>query len=115
MAVRLLYWFRAAFIGAFFGVLVLALMPDAKGIGSSYDKLNHIFAFFVLGVLVRLAWPETGAPYALALLLLFGIAIEVVQFFVGRDASVFDVAADVVGLALAVCATVIIRPRSAAS
>lgn len=90
---------------------MLAITPAPFITGSSYDKLNHIFAFFVLGVLARLAWPKAGALWPWALLLLFGILIEVVQYFVGRDASAFDVLADAIGVALAICATLIVRPR----
>jgi len=102
--------FRIAFIAAFVGIWILAVMPAPPPVGSSYDKLNHVFAFFVLGVLARLAWPEGGAFKALTLLLLFGILIEVVQYFVGRDASAFDVLADSIGLLLAISATHIAQP-----
>ncbi|MDI1300861.1 MAG: VanZ family protein [bacterium] len=107
---RLRWIFRAAFFCALLGIWVLAIMPAPPAIGSSYDKANHAFAFLVLGVLARMAWPRAGASRVPGLLLLFGILIEVVQYFVGRDASVFDVMADGVGLALAVCVMLFVRP-----
>lgn len=88
-------------------VLVLAWLPakEVAVFGFSYDKLNHIAAFFALGVLGRVSWPHSKSIWVIFGLLLVGVGIEVVQHFLGRDASVWDVLADTIGLALAVVAT----------
>lgn len=101
---------RLVFILTITVVFILAVLPAQEvHIGFSYDKLNHIAAFFVLGVLTRFAWPGKGAALALLLLLGFGILIEVVQYYEGRDASFLDVMADIIGLALAVVVTATLR------
>lgn len=93
--------FRFVFIVTLLAVLVLALLPDREvDVGFTYDKLNHVAAFLVLGVLFCLAWPEIKWCMALGVLLLVGVSIEVAQHFVGRDASFWDVVADAVGLGL---------------
>lgn len=89
-------------------VLVLAFLPSntVSSIGFAYDKLNHIAAFFALGVLARLSWANSKSLLIIVALLLVGVGIEAVQHVLGRDASVWDVLADTIGLALAVTATI---------
>lgn len=100
---------RAAFLVCLCVVLYLALdsAPAVKGL--DYDKANHVLAFFGLGVLLRLGWPRFHIIWAILALLAFGILIEVLQHFTGRDAAFGDVLADIIGLALAVFATQIFR------
>jgi VanZ family protein len=74
--------------------------PTAANTG--WDKANHALAFVVLTLCARRAFP--AAP--LALLACAGVAfggfIEIVQLFVpGRSAEWSDLAADAVGIALA--------------
>ena len=64
------------------------------------DKLNHVLAFYVLGLLADFSWPESGfrLPKAFALLG-YGLAIEIIQYFLPhRTFSLFDLGADAVGL-----------------
>jgi hypothetical protein len=94
-------FFRLAFWGALALALLLALLPD-KDLGSlgfrvgfSNDKLNHIGAFVVLGVLGSLGWKKH--PLLLIGCLLFvGALIEVLQGlpFIGRDRDFLDWVAD---------------------
>jgi len=67
-----------------------------------WDKAEHAAAFVVLSLLVDLSFPERRfGPAKIAALLAFGAWIEVVQYFLpGRDASLRDVVADGVGIAL---------------
>lgn len=86
------------------GIFVLALAP-ARAVPAEIvgDKVQHAAAFATLAFLpcaVRLR----AALWVGPLLLLYGGAIEVVQFFVGRDASWYDVGADLLGISLGVAA-----------
>jgi peptidoglycan/LPS O-acetylase OafA/YrhL len=84
--------FRAAFWLAALGAFVLAVIPGSVGPPEQYDKLNHAFAFMVLGALGVLGFP-TRRPVTLFVgLALFGAAIEITQGlpFVHRDCSLWD-------------------------
>lgn len=98
-------FFRRAFWQLLFclvlvAVLLLAWLP-VSDVGTGSDKLNHVLAFVVLGLLAQAAWPSWRAM-ALAGLLVLGGLIELVQAQVGRDASGGDWLADAVGLVMAV-------------
>lgn len=66
------------------------------------DKLRHSAAFLVLAVLADRAFPRPGLLAAKAAsLLAFGAGIEIVQYFLPyREASLLDLLADGVGIAL---------------
>lgn len=73
----------------------------------STDKVIHAVAYAVLAALVALAWYATGRPirwtYLLAaglVIVLYGALDEWTQIPVGRDGSVGDWVADVVGTAI---------------
>ena len=62
------------------------------------DKANHVFAFIVLGLLLRLSY---GITYwrAIVLLLVFGIFIELSQYMTpSRSAEIQDIGADLIGI-----------------
>jgi VanZ family protein len=64
------------------------------------DKIIHVAAFYVLGLLADVSWPASGfrLPKALALLG-YGLAVEIMQYFLPhRTFSLFDLGADAVGL-----------------
>lgn len=81
----------------------LAWRPAAiKPLGSGWIDLNHIFAFCVLTVVARLAFPALRhAAWQVPLgLLAFGGLIEVGQAFVpGRTCEWSDLYADAAGIA----------------
>ena len=88
---RLLFW--AAMLFAF----VMAVVPHPPMLpGQPSDKLQHIFAFIVLALLGRLAYPETRKRVLLFGLMAFGALIEVAQAIpmIHRDADPFDWLAD---------------------
>ncbi len=61
------------------------------------DKGNHVFAFVVLGFLLRMGF-RISYFKGLALLILYGTAIEAVQYFTpDRYTEWEDVAADTIG------------------
>lgn len=70
--------------------------------GLPWDKLHHAAAFLLLTVLVGRGWPRLGPIALSALMLAAGIGIELIQGLpaIGRDADIWDVVADAVGIAL---------------
>lgn len=93
---------RVALALCVLAVAVLAFAPLQETPLLSYDKGNHILAFFVMAWLADLSWP--GRRYALARwswLLSYGLLIEVIQRELPlRHFSWLDVSADVLGIAL---------------
>ena len=72
---------------------------------SVWDKANHFIAFFTLYVLLSFAYKSLGLLSKVALLVAFGLQIEIVQSFIdGRYFSLLDVVADSIGILLGVVA-----------
>ncbi len=82
-------------------VLVIALAPPRVQVPpTGWDKVNHLFAFAVLTVLGRRAYPGYPAPMMLGLLA-YGALIEVLQHLTGyRTAELLDLLADGAGLVI---------------
>jgi len=75
------------------------------------DKLQHALVFFVLSALAEAAWPR-ALRRAMAGVLLYGLLIECVQWFLPwREFSLLDWFADAVGVALWLLAARVLRPR----
>lgn len=93
----------------FGGVFWLALLTrDFQSFHSGGDKLNHIVAFFVLAVGLRCFWLH-HSRLVFVLLLGYGVLIEVAQSFVGgRQASLLDIVADIVGMSIGLAVAVIL-------
>jgi VanZ family protein len=93
---------RLLFATTLWLVTDLALQPGyatpARLFGS--DKIEHILAFATLAVFVRLGWPRQPFWVGGLILLAYGLGIEVMQAtdFIGRTASLADVAADLIGI-----------------
>lgn len=68
--------------------------------GLPWDKANHALAFLVLTVLTGLGWPRLSQAWLVTLMVLAGVAVELIQGLdaVGRDADAVDVVADGVGI-----------------
>lgn len=85
-------------------IVIMALMPPAQaGPGLIPDKVQHAGAFAV--AILPLAMTFKGSllkPFVM--LLGVGILIEILQPWFGRDRSIYDVAADVVGLIIGISA-----------
>ena len=64
------------------------------------DKVNHIFAFYVLALLADFSFPKDGFGLTKVLALLgYGLLIEMIQYFLPyRSSSFYDLAADGAGL-----------------
>lgn len=70
---------------------------------SIWDKANHFIAFMTLYVLLSLAYRSLHVTTKSALLLAFGLQIEIVQWFLPhRDFSLLDVVADSVGIVIGI-------------
>ena len=93
---------RLLFFSALAAVTTLAFVPnyDALPEAASFsDTLNHFAAFVVLYLLHAAAYPSFHTRRRIALLLLYGVFIETVQYFLpARSASAGDVAVDAAAL-----------------
>lgn len=70
-------------------------------IPSTYDKLNHLGAFFVLALLLDFSFPESSFNVIKVIFLIsYSFSLEVFQHFLPhRMFSLFDIVADIVALA----------------
>lgn len=82
-----------------------------EAVESIWDKANHFTAFFVLCILLSFAYKKMALHVKVLWLLLFGIQIEVVQSFIERDASLLDIFADSIGIAIGVVVLKLILPH----
>ena len=92
----------AVFLAASAYALARALLPDNDSIGLiPWDKAKHFIVFYTLSILASLALPRSRLHRIGLVILAFGGAIEILQGFVGRDASWFDLFADACGISAA--------------
>jgi hypothetical protein len=93
-------------------VMLLALMPNDTDIPSlGWDKLNHLFAFAVMFMLGRQAYPERKREL-LGGLFAYGILIELMQTLTpDRFMEVVDVVADSLGIAMGAAMDGLFRKR----
>ncbi len=91
---------RVALLMSVIAIVILATLDTQYPIPSTpSDKINHLLAFLELTVLTRLAWPELRPYWSVPALLLFGLALEIVQAYLPyRDFSLADLAADAAGI-----------------
>ena len=94
---------RAVFAAGAVALLLLSLLPleiEEKGGFAHGDKVAHAMAFACLAYAAVRGWPGRTRAIVLALLG-YGVAIELLQTLTPlRSASLPDVAADMVGVAL---------------
>jgi len=68
---------------------------------NSWDKANHFVAFMVLYILFSFGYRHIGLVLKVAILFAFAIQIEIVQYFIpGREFSLLDVVADMIGVGI---------------
>jgi len=73
---------------------------------NSWDKANHFVAFMVLYILLTLGYRHIGLSVKVAILFAFAVQIEIVQYFIpGREFSLLDVIADMIGVGIGYIAT----------
>ncbi len=93
--------FQIAFVICIVAILYLATSNFTGNAVLNYsDKLNHAFAFFVLYFLLDIGFSDTISHfYKISLLILFGVLIECIQYFISyRSSSFEDILADIVGI-----------------
>jgi len=75
--------------------------PVINDINDINDKAKHIFAFYALTFLADYSTPTVRFNLSKGLAVLgYGLLIEVIQYFLPyREASLFDLAADGIGIA----------------
>lgn len=92
----------AGFLAALILFAVLALSPPGTDLGvfanSPDDKFGHFGAFFLLGPLAVASFPRVPLVWTLIVLVLIGTGLELGQTFTGREASLEDLAANILGL-----------------
>lgn len=99
-----LYAGRALTFGILIGITVLSLDPSPPPVEGSYtDKINHFIAY---GTLSLFAFPffsglfKHGKVLIPLFCILFGILMEILQQFTGRNFDVLDMAANTGGVLL---------------
>ncbi len=100
---RPLLWLARLAAGlATVATLWLAFEPPGNGPGLiPWDKAGHFLSFYVLTILYLLAAPHAPQWAIVALLVVAGGLIELVQGPVGRNAEWADWLADIAGIACA--------------
>lgn len=94
---------QVIYISYVFFIMFLSLIPMSIGGGVQYlDKVEHLVAYCVMGVLAYVAVESLNKRIILYIFMfLLGVAIELFQMYIpGRDASVYDAMANTAGLAL---------------
>ncbi|MCF6244719.1 MAG: VanZ family protein [Sulfurovum sp.] len=90
---KILFWL-AIIISYIFAVLPADVAPSIPELS---DKAQHVFAFVVLGLFLRLGY-NINYWYALIVLVAYGVFIEFSQLFsINRFADINDVLADTIG------------------
>lgn len=94
--------FKTLFYIVLVVVFILSIIPDTEElpeITKLSDKLTHIFAFITLAFLIDFGYPDKSFFWKLSYLVLYGLMIEMVQYFIPyREFSLFDFATDIIGL-----------------
>ena len=106
---RWLWWLAVFEVTVTITLLSLAPASTLPLLVRIPDKISHLGAYAVLALIWSQAfsrqWPHVAVPKRLAAVgglgLLVGLMIEVLQTFVDRHFSLWDLAADGVGIALA--------------
>jgi len=95
-------YFRALFYGVSLVVFILAIIPDTNElpeITRLNDKLNHLAAFFILAILIDLAYSSKSFLWKFNFLVWYGLLIEFIQYLLPhREFSLLDLTADISGL-----------------
>lgn len=113
--------FQALFAIGFVLVLglftLLALAPPGTDLGvfanNPDDKFGHFLAFFALGPMAVAAFPRLRLFWIALILAVLGAALEGGQHFSGREISLEDMAANLLGLAAGLFPLVAYRLRLA--
>lgn len=95
----------------FLGITVLSLMPPRTNLSiHANDKVGHFIAYAVFSLNVLLLGKNIK-QYALSMLLIvaYGILIEFLQSFVGRETSFYDFLANSAGVSIGIMLFLLFR------
>jgi VanZ family protein len=95
--------YRVLLIMATIIIIYLAATPRRISVVANInDKVNHIFAFYMLALLLDFSFPASAFRAAKVLSLIgYAVAVEIVQHFLSyRTFSLFDLGADASALVL---------------
>ena len=81
-------------------VLMLGPFQGAEGEVGMTDGMAHLAAFGLIAGALMINLPRSPRVHVAALALSIGIAVEFIQGATGRSASLHDVAADAIGIAI---------------
>ena len=97
---NLIHFFKLSFFICIVAIEYLATTSlEIKPLENTWDKANHFMAFMTLYVTLSLGYPKLEVVKKVLILLVFGIQIECVQYFLpNREFSLLDVVADGVGI-----------------
>jgi len=103
---------RAAAVCFGLAIIVGSLSTGASGSLPLPDKLQHFLSYGGWMALVAASPRHVGRILAYAgVIVLVGLAIEAVQPFVGRQASVYDLLANLAGIAVGLAGGLALRSR----
>lgn len=106
------YWRWAFYPLAAFILFLSTIRMDYPVPASPNDKVNHFAAFLVLGLLLGRSYAGLSRSIQVALLLGYGLLIELIQFFLPhRTFSLGDLAADLAGILAAALALSLAEKR----
>lgn len=76
---------------------------EIKPLQNNWDKANHFIAFFTLYLTLSFGYPNLKIFKKSILLVLFGLQIEIVQYFIpNRQFSLLDMLADCIGIVIGI-------------
>ena len=91
---------QVIFIAYILVVINLSLLPTAFASSGAYaDKLSHLAAYCVMGIIAYFAGNSVKTRiYLFLIILCIGFVLELFQIFIpGRHASLFDMLANILG------------------
>lgn len=82
---------------------------DINNLFPNGDKVFHAIAYFIFTLLTLFYYPDSKKLKIIFLIFLTGVLIEILQWFYGhgRQFSLYDIAANTVGITLAIVISVI--------
>lgn len=96
-------WARVALVLIVFGLpaaLMLGPFPNPKTIIGIQDGPAHALAFGAMTAAILWAAPRLSRAHGALIVFSVGAALEIGQTFTGRSASLIDLAANLIGIAL---------------
>ena len=90
-------------MGTVLGVTVLSVVQTPQIDGLESDKMRHFIAYAVLAFLLVPSLQVVGRLHkgvgvGLLVLVLYGVVIEVIQRYIGRQFDIVDIAANAIGV-----------------